>query len=281
MAHPLFDVDAHRLDCAVKCLNDTRVQFYGWTQEQVEDNYEREGNLAEQKAFQMALVIVKEQENAQDEFIEPEPEEKPATPHAPEPVGKPYQPELFPQTQQTESVAVYQQPVPNLEAALPTPPAQTPKQQLRSSTSLTPPSIVSPYFDRPHKGINWPHYENILKLYALGVLYKGELTQQQQQDKKDLEEAIEYVYRIKHPRARKQKSAAEIIKKIRGKYIPYGKNVITALNIQDEGIRSSVMNDLEEDILRTHNPHNAIQLGKVMKKSRAIVSLLRNRYRSF
>lgn len=279
MAHPLFDVEAHKLDCALKCLNDTRVQFYGWTQEQVEDSYEHDGNLAEKKALQMAMAIVKERER-QDEFILDPELETPSTDVQRNETAKVYQAELFPQTQQIAPSAKYQQPAENLKAALPMPPEQTQKQKLQSSTILTPPSIVSPNFDKPHKGINWPHYENILKLYALGVLYKGELTRQQQQDKKDLEKAIEYVYRIKHPRARRHKFAKEIVEKACGRYIQYGKNIISALNITDEGLRASMMYDLEEEISKTHNPHNARQLDKTMHKSRNIVTMLRKRYQS-
>ena len=71
----------------------------------------------------------------------------------------------------------------NLSAALPTPPTLTFQQKLQAGTSL--PSIVSEGSDRPCQGINWAHYENLLKLFALGFLIRGEMTRQQKKDKSD------------------------------------------------------------------------------------------------
>ena len=162
------------------------------------------------------------------------------------------------------------QPEFQLQPALPHPPAQTQQQQLKNSTWLS--SIVSEGYKETHRGINWPHYENMLKLYALGALFKNTLTPQQQKDKADLGEAIEYVYNTKNPR-KKEKSANEILQKATGVYMQYGFEVIDAM------VLGTSLSDLRDRIYRSHVREDREQREKMFYKSYDIVRALRARYK--
>ncbi len=164
-------------------------------------------------------------------------------------------------------------------AALPTPPKQTIKQQLQGSTTFTPlPSIVSAGFNKAHTGINWPHYENMLKLFALGYLYHGKLTQQQQKDKDDLTQAIEEVGNAKFKK--KHLTAEEITERDSRVYMRYGQNVIRAMADPDPLVSERRLKDLRSEIPDTRNNNNATQLHKMMSKAKTIAMILQNRYKS-
>ena len=162
----------------------------------------------------------------------------------------------------------------NLAAALPTPPAQTHKQQLKTGTIL--PSIVSEGSDRFCQGINWAHYENILKLFALGYLIRGEMTRQQKKDKSDLIAAIEKAGNAKYKK--KHLSAEEIIQRDSGVYLRYGKNVIRAMAEPDPQVSERRLKDLRSEIQDTRNDFNATQLHKMMSKAKTIYMTMQSRY---
>jgi len=253
---PLFDIKAFEFDCAAKLLNDHRIQFYGQTRQQVENTYEQNGDCGEQESLRLAYAIVREHENSLKAF-DSEQEGTPATTQA------------APKKQ-------IQQPV-KLAAALPTPPVQTSKQQLQNSTMFTPlPSIVSKGYDKQYNGINWPHYENILKLFALSYIYRGTLTAQQQKDKQDLIKAIEEVGNAKQEK--KHLSSDEIIHKATGAYLQFGQDTICAFAHPDQKISQALQYDLEVYINTRHNRQNQEQLRKISKKSVKIVEFIKNRY---
>lgn len=167
--------------------------------------------------------------------------------------------------------------LPLFTAAMPAQPKQTAKQQLQNTTTFTPlKSIVSEGFDKPHTGINWPHYENMLKLFALGYLYQGELSQQQQKDKQDLEQAIEQVGNAKFKK--KHLTAEEIIEKSSGVYMRYGKNVIRAMAEKNPLVSERQLKDLRSEIPDTRNDNNATQLHKMMSKAKTVAMVMQDRY---
>jgi hypothetical protein len=146
---------------------------------------------------------------------------------------------------------------------------------------LSPPkmrSIVNPYYESSHAGINWPHYENILSLFALETLVQRPPTRQQQTDIEELSEAIENVankaYKKKH------KLAQEVIKEEKGVYLNFGKSVIKTLSQNPQNAENCDLSEYQEEIHDTQNDFNAEQLQKTLKKSQEIFIALRNRYRS-
>ena len=249
----MFDVKANTVDCAQKCVLDMRAQYAGLSEAQISETLTNDASWGELEAFRTSLAIVRNQKKANEEKPMPRP--------------------LIPYHSRTQQLQM------RLAPAMPPAPARTFRQALTSSTIFIPaPSIVSPGFKKKYTGINWANFENILKFYALGVLYKGALTQQQEKDKADLARAIEEVYKTKHPT--RPKTAQEIVDNVKGTYIQYGKDIIHALGVPDREIRSALMSNLESEITQTRNERNADQLRKVMRKSTDIVSLLRARYKS-
>jgi len=162
----------------------------------------------------------------------------------------------------------------------PTAPQQTTQKALKSSTMFTPlPTIVSPAFTHKYRGINWPHYENMLKLFALGYLVRnGQLTQQQEKDKEELSEAIETVGNAKAKK--KKKTAEEIMNAADGVYMTYGRNVIRAMAEPDPIVSERCLKDLRSEIPDTRNDQNAIQLHKMMSKAKTIFMAMQSRYKT-
>ena len=166
----------------------------------------------------------------------------------------------------------------SLAPALPKKPKQTKKQTLKATTMFTPlPSIVEEGYDKPHKGINWPHYENMLKLFAFSYLVHGQLTQQQQKDKDDLTKAIETTGNARYKK--KHLSAEEIMERDSGVYMRYGKNVIRAMAEKDPLVSERRLKDLRSEIPDTRNDNNAIQLHKMMSKAKTVFMTLQSRYK--
>ena len=170
--------------------------------------------------------------------------------------------------------------LPLFPAALPTPPQQTVKQQLQSTTTFTPlPSIVSSGYNQKHRGINWSHYENMLKLFALSYMYHGQvLTQQQEKDKADLEQAIEEAGNARYKK--KHLTAEQIMKRDEGIYMRYGQNVIRGMADPDPLVSERRLKDLRSEIPDTRNDNNATQLHKMMSKAKTIAMILQNRYKA-
>lgn len=168
---------------------------------------------------------------------------------------------------------------PSFALAMPEQPKQTMKQKLQNTTMFTPlPTIVSEGYDDEHKGINWPHYENMLKLFALGLIVRGELTQQQKKDKEDLTQAIEVAGNAKYKK--KHLSAEEIIKRDSKVYMRYGRNVIRAMAEPDPIVSERRLKDLRSEIPDTRNENNATQLHKMMSKAKTIFMTLQSRYKT-
>ena len=168
---------------------------------------------------------------------------------------------------------------PDFVIPLPEKPKQTKKQALKATTMFTPlPSIVEEGYDKKHRGINWPHYKNMLKLFTLGYLIQGELTPQQQKDKDDLTQAIEKTGNAKYKK--KHLSAEEIIERDSGVYMRYGKNVIRAMAEKDPLVSERQLKDLRSEIPDTRNDNNAIQLHKMMSHSKAIFMSMQSRYKA-
>lgn len=151
-------------------------------------------------------------------------------------------------------------------------------QALKATTMFTPlPSVVEEGCENNHRGINWPHYENMLKLFALGYLIQGTPTQQQEKDKVDLATAIEKVGNAQYKK--KHLDADKIIKNASGVYMCYGKNVIRAMAERDPQVSERCLKDLRSEILDTRNENNAKQLHKTMRKAKTIFMKLQSRYR--
>ena len=163
--------------------------------------------------------------------------------------------------------------------AMPERPKQTMKQKLRGTTMFTPlPSIVSDGYMVQYRGINWAHYENMLKLFALGLLIRGEMTLQQAKDKEDLEKAIEEKGNAKYKK--KHLSATKIIERDSGVYMRYGKNVIRAMAEPDPIVSERRLKDLRSEIPDTRNNDNARQLHRTMSKAKTIFMTLQSRYKT-
>ena len=163
-------------------------------------------------------------------------------------------------------------------AVLPAPPKQTHKQKLHNTTMLTRlPPIVEEGYDAPHSGINWPHYENMLKLFAFGFLVKDTLTSQQEVDKVALSAAIESVGNAHYKK--KHLSAEEIVHRANRTYMRYGKNVILAMAEPDPLVSERRLKDLRSEIFDTRNEDNARQLHKMMSKARSIYMTMQARYK--
>ena len=166
----------------------------------------------------------------------------------------------------------------DLSSALPPRPKQTPMQALKATTMFTPlPSIVEEGYGKQHRGIDWPHYENMLKLFALDYFVQETPTQQQEKDRKDLTMAIEQAGNAKYKK--KRLTAEEIIDRDSGIYMRYGKNVIRAMAEPDPQVSERCLKDLRSEISDTRNENNAIQLHKMMSKARTIFMKLQSRYR--
>lgn len=164
----------------------------------------------------------------------------------------------------------------DLSAALPPAPPQTKKEELKISVSPRAlESIVSKGFEFSYKWINWPHYENILKLYTISVLYKQNLTQQQQIDVADLRKAIEFVGNKGRV---KPLTAEEISRRQNGRYLTFGKRVIDAIAKEDAFESLIELQSLGKEIREERNYYNALHLQKVMDKSRSIFCTIQNRY---
>jgi len=160
---------------------------------------------------------------------------------------------------------------------MPAQPVETRQGALKKTTMLTQPTIVSEGFDAPHRGINWPHYENIWKLFALeNVFMSDEPTKQQQIDRQELRSAIEVAGNAKYKR--KHLTADEIIKRDSKVYVRYGKNIIRAKAERDPYASESRLKDLRSDIYDTRSEENATQLRKVTHKVKAIYDLMTARY---
>ena len=184
---------------------------------------------------------------------------------APQPAAKPRKVKAAPQQA-------------SIKAALPTPPAQTTQQALKATTIFTPlPSIVSAGYNQPHRGINWSHYENMLKLFALSYMYHGQvLTQQQEKDKADLEKAIEEAGNARYKK--KHLTAEQIMKRDEGIYMRYGENVIRAMAEPDPVVSERRLKDLRSEIPDTRVGDNATQLHKMMSKAKTIAMIMCARY---
>ena len=202
---------------------------------------------------------------------------------APAPVATP-----APQPQKPTPVASN----PALTPALPTPPAQTTQQALKATTMWTPlPSIVSPGYDRQHTGVNWPHYENMLKLYTLNLLTRGRtLTTQQETDKTELEQAIVAAEEArlaralarkvargkgpKKPKAPETPTLHDVLQRFENnRYLEAGHNVIHA-----QVLKMDTMDQVDFRIQHTINDNNSEQLDKVKQKALGIVRMMRVRY---
>ena len=152
---------------------------------------------------------------------------------------------------------------------------QTPTRPLPSVISKD----SSPY--HVHKGIHWPYYENILKLYALGFLIKGEATLQQQKDKAELTQAIESFGNgsfKKRNLKKKHLSAKELMEADSGVYLTFGKDIIRARAQNDTAKRVHDLMDLQAQIKDAHG-ENAIQLEKMWLKSHRIFEFMQERYK--
>ena len=165
-----------------------------------------------------------------------------------------------------------------LDIVLPKEPKETLKSALKRTTMLTAlPTIVSEGFDAKHNGINWPHYENIWKLFALeNVFMSAKPTKQQEIDRQELREAIEIAGNARYKR--KHLTADEIIKRDSKVYVRYGKNIIRAKAERDPYASEVRLKDLRSDIYDTRSPENATQLRKVTHKVKAIYELMQARY---
>lgn len=241
----LFE-NINEVDCAYKCVNDYQEYYLGWPLDQVVSHLLAQGNTGEAEALQAALAIIHKYENQQAIALALIQQKKTKNAH-------------------------------KISAALPAPPTQTHQQKLKATTLLTPlPSIVSEGFAVSYRGINWAHYENILKLFALNYLIQGEMTPQQQKDKEDLTRAIESAGNAKYKK--KRLTAQQIIERDSGVYLRFGKNVIRAMAEPNPIVSERRLKDLRSEIADTRNENNAIQLHKTMSKAKTIFMTMQSRY---
>ena len=154
---------------------------------------------------------------------------------------------------------------------------ETYKEQLKRSTALSTVSIVSEGFDKPHSWINWPHYENMWKLFALeNVFILGKPTPQQEKDRQDLRCAIYIAGNAKYKR--KRLTVEEIIERDSKEYMTYGKNIIRAKAEKDSYTSERRLKSLRSDIYDTRSEENATQLRRVTHKVKAIYDQMMERY---
>ena len=163
----------------------------------------------------------------------------------------------------------------DVSAALQKQPEQSLKQILNSSTFFIPlSSIVSDGYNKRCNGMNWPHHENMLKLFAIDFFIDGEPTQQQEKDKKDLIAAI--VERgIPSRKRNKPFTVEEIISHHSGSYMDYGRDVIRAIAKND----IAQLEALNAQVSDAYYQENSIQLRKINRKARDIFNQLQSRYR--
>ena len=166
-----------------------------------------------------------------------------------------------------------------LTSAFPQQPMQTRKQDLKKGSIFTPlEPIVNLGYNAPHKGINWPHYENMLKLIAIDYFVQGAPSSQQEEDKKNLQNAVEDFVNLKYKK--KHLTAQEILERDTGVYMHFGKSVLFALAVSDAQVSKYFLDELNAEISETSNEHNANQLRKMMHKAKFVFSTLQQRYRS-
>lgn len=162
--------------------------------------------------------------------------------------------------------------------AYPPRPKQSIAKKSKTTTMLTPlSSIVEEGYEKQYNGINWPHFENMLKLYALDFFIDGTPTEQQKKDIAELTEAIEFTGNMKYKK--KHLTAKEILDGARGAYMNFGRRVINAMAEPDPYASEVKLNKLRFEISDTYNEINAGQLNKVMHKADAIFRAMRSRYR--
>ena len=166
-----------------------------------------------------------------------------------------------------------------LFAALPTPPVQNQEQKLKGSTMLTPlPSIVEEGYKEKHRHINWPHYKNMLKLFAIDFFIPDNMppTEQQKKDKEELEKAIEAVGNAGNKR--KHLSAQKIVKDSNGTYMSCGKNVIRAMAEKDKEIQAHLFWIIDREISEAPFDVDRKQRRLVKHAAKEIYNDLAKRY---
>jgi len=156
-------------------------------------------------------------------------------------------------------------------------------EELRSSVSSIAllPSILTKGWDAPKRnkhGKNWADMENLLKLYAIGLYFKGiEMTPQAQHDYQELSHAAEVASlatgRKKGIPAQKRLEKAKT-------YLRFGLRTLDAEFQKDPGTRYYDLQDLEREIQETSNDHNAQKLTKSKNMAQRVAQFIRNRYRT-
>ncbi|MBP5160628.1 MAG: hypothetical protein ILP11_01060 [Alphaproteobacteria bacterium] len=157
-------------------------------------------------------------------------------------------------------------------------------RELKETTVWTPlPSIVSTGYKSYHTYVNWEHYENMWKLFALNTYFirDNHPTRQQAKDQKDLQAAIEEAGNANFKT--KRLDAQQIINNLvhsrnSGKYFRYGQNVIAAAATADATNPTAGLAALGVKICTTSDKHNADHLWQIMTKTRIIYHDLIKRY---
>lgn len=167
----------------------------------------------------------------------------------------------------------------DISAAMPAPLQQSRKSEWQNTTMFTPVEpVVSFGFLRSYRGINWPHYENMLKLYAVDLFIQnepdGKPTDQQEKDKAALEEAIEAKGNAKRVRPL---TVNEIVKRDSKVYMTYGKDIIYALVMCNE----KTLKELHAQITNSFNQRDAEQRKTMYNKATQIYNKLVDRYYNY
>ena len=175
--------------------------------------------------------------------------------------------------------------------AYPPRPKQTYRQAANGSTMFTrPETLVSPGYTAPCRGMNWPHIENILKLYAISFFIVGTPTEQQKEDIEELSKAVRSGDDARAKRTNPTtKTAQEIISGEKRVYVKYGKDIIWALagyeralaehNEEAERFYSDELKARNAEITNSYIQQDANQRRKVSEKANKIFELLGKRYR--
>ena len=165
----------------------------------------------------------------------------------------------------------------DVSAAMPAQPQQSFKNTLQNTTMLIPPeTILSSGYLKNYNGINWPHYENMLKLYGIKRFVdreeNGKPTLQQEKDMEVLNQAIEVTGNTQYKK--KHITAEEVVKRDTKVYMTYGMDIIHALVFCDR----MKLRELHAQILNSRNPHDSAQRETMYTKAASIYEKLAERY---
>lgn len=143
------------------------------------------------------------------------------------------------------------------------------------------PSIVTPGWNAPRRNKfskNWPDMENLLKLYALGLYFKGKpMSYQANHDQEELTSVVETAsISPKHKNGIPAQKRLENAKT----YLRFGLRTLDAFFTPDSAKRQYEMHDLDCEIYDTSNEYNADKLRRSKDMALRVGRIICERYNS-